>query len=166
MTLQRELSVREILERCQGPEANEVALHQCARNVKANFLIIGHLLLDNQQNAYWSMNKKESWDILLDEVGISPPTASRLMNIARMHNDGIYTEEQLLEMHPSSLYELIPVWKRGGLNDELKEFATSQPVQVLRQRLGKKSTLDTDSFILCPRCGAEIHGVKWTGKER
>ena len=145
-------------------ETNELALRQYCQEVKRHFLIIGTLLLESYDNAYWS--KWGSFADFVESLGSgSYSTATRLMGIAKLRRHNILTDGEIYEIGISKCFLLLPKARDGEISDGLKEIAKQGTVQDLRAELGHEDREIIEQSINCPRCGAEIRGVKRIGKE-
>jgi hypothetical protein len=77
----------------------------------------------------------------------------------------LLSEEEASEIGIAKAVLLLPLAKEGRLSPELIELAKSAPYRDLREELGyKQAELERGDSIVCPRCGAEIHGAKWSMK--
>ena len=143
-------------------ETNELAIRQYCQEVKRHFLIIGTLLLESYDNAYWS--KWGSFADFVESLGIgSYSTATRLMGVAKLRRGNILTDTDIYEIGISKCFMLIPRVRDGEISDGLKEIAKQGTVQDLKAELGHEGREITEHTINCPRCGAEIRGVKRIG---
>lgn len=144
-------------------ETNELAIRQYCQEVKRHFLILGTLLCESYDNAYWSITKWESFQDFVESLGIGHySTVTRLMQVARMRCRNALTDDEIYEIGISKCFLLAPVARDGEISDELREIAKHGTVADLKAELGQACKQLNGGYIVCPRCGAELHGAKWT----
>ena len=143
-------------------DTNEEALRKYCQEVKRHFLIIGTLLLESYDNAYWS--NWGSFADLVESLGIgSYSTATRMMGVAKLRRRNVLTDAEICEIGISKCFLLLPRARDGEISDGLKEIAKQGTVQDLKEELGYEDKQIVEQSINCPRCGAEIRGVRRIG---
>lgn len=146
-------------------ERNELLTRQYAERVRNDFIKMGMLLCENYDRAYWSEHH-ESFPQYVESLGIgSYSWVTRLMGIARLVARQLLSEEEASEIGVTKAVLLLSPAKEGRLSPELIEMAKNAPYRDLREEIGyKQAELEREDSIICPRCGAEIHGAKWSRK--
>ena len=138
-------------------EQNELAVIDLCRNIHYNFLELGGLLLENYERGYWTANRHESFQEFIEMLGIGYSWATRMMGLSKIVATQLLTEGEMLEIGVAKACLLLPLVKRGKLDDDIKELAKNAPYHDLRKELGYKVKDELpEEYLLCPRCGADI----------
>ena len=143
-------------------ELNEIETRDLVGETKRNFLKLGILLRENKERAFWSVCGHERFSDYVESLGIgSPSWVYRLIEIAEVVVTKRLSAEIVEEVGFSRTCLLLPLLKGDRLDNETLEVARNAPVSELKVHLGYKCR-DTNDFVYCPRCGAEIRGVRYT----
>lgn len=155
-------------------QALQTKLHieQLALKAQVTFLKMGQLLYDARENADWSILKYESFKEYVEDMDL--PTTSSYSWVSRLI--GIYqylvvgmglSQKELSLIGVAKLSRLLPLAKEGKLTTEIIEKAKELSDIDLREELGHSvgDSRDTDTSVICPRCGYEIRGAKWVNKK-
>ena len=139
-------------------EENCLAIAGLVKRLHYDFLELGGLLLENQASAFWGASGAESFKGFVQQLGISYDWATRLMGIANAIADNLFTKEEVVEIGVAKICLLLPHIKKGELSEEIKLLARDCSFNDLRKELGHNLTdpVDSDEYLLCPRCGVEI----------
>ena len=80
------------------------------------------------------------------------------MGVAKAIVDNLFTKEEVVEIGVAKICLLLPHIKKGELSEEIKLLARDCSFNDLRKELGHNLTdpVDSDEYLLCPRCGVEI----------
>jgi len=141
-----------------GPEENEKTILNMAQRQKADFLVLGILLLANMKRSYWSRNQHHSFKDFIEQLGIgSYSRMTRLADMAQLVLDGKLTAEEVSEIGVSKMSRLLPLLKKGEVSRDTIELAKTCPYRDLLVQLGKvkEDGGPVEQWIRCPRCGNE-----------
>ena len=143
-------------------EKNELHTRQLVRETHRNFLTIGKLLKENQDNAYWSLTGHGSFSEYIESLGISKSAGYSM--IASFQSIGLLSEETILEIGIAKMGLLISA---NRIEDaDTVALAKVSPVRDLKEHLGHRITMnDQTKTIICPHCGKKIIGAQWVRKE-
>lgn len=147
-------------------EDNILLTQQLVREIQRDFLQIGRLLSENQDNAYWSQCGHESFRDYVESLGAgSYSWATRIMGMARVVDQGLLTEAEAMEIGVAKLALLLPS-AESGFSEDIKALAKVAPLRDFKQALGHKVTeVDPETSIDCPRCSFKILGAMWVRKD-
>lgn len=139
-------------------EENCLTIAGLVKRIHYDFLELGGLLLENQENAYWSQCRHESFKDFVQQLGVSYDWATRMMGVAKAVVEAVWTKEEVLEIGVAKACLLLPKIKDGQLPEELKLLARDCTFNDLRKELGHNLTEPKDfgEYLYCPRCGVEI----------
>jgi hypothetical protein len=142
-------------------EDNELTILNLVKNIKVNFLEVGALLVENYNQAYWSMNRHESFRNFVEQLGIgSYSWCTRLMRIAEVVATQLLTEDEVLEIGVAKTCLLLPMFAKSAVDVDTIELAKNCPYHDLRIMLGQAKEEETEEVrigdVTCPRCGASF----------
>ena len=138
-------------------EQNELAVVYCCHNLHFSFLELGGLLVENEERAYWSANRHESFRELVEMLGISYSFATRLMGISRIVALQLLTTEEVMQIGVSKSTLLLPQFRKGEVDRDTIELAKHCPYRDLRLHLGHNVENElSEEYVICTRCGADI----------
>jgi hypothetical protein len=139
-------------------EENCLTIAGLVKKLHYDFLELGGLLLENQTQAFWSASGAESFKDFVQQLGISYDWATRLMGVAKVVVDNLFTKEEVVEIGVAKICLLLPQIKQGKLTEGIKLLARDCSFNDLRKELGHNLTdpEDLGEYLLCPRCGTEI----------
>jgi len=137
-------------------EENCLRIAGLVKKLHYDFLELGGLLLENQENAYWG-EQAESFKDFVQQLGVNYSWATGLMRVAKLVVDQILTKDELAEIGPAKAVLLLPSVKDGHLSDEVKAIARDGTYNDLRLTLGHNLSEESGRvFMLCPRCANEF----------
>jgi hypothetical protein len=147
-------------------EQNITKIVALVRGAKLNFLELGRLLIENQENSYHDA-MKVSFKDFCEMLGVgSFSWVTRLMNVARVVAHNILTEDEVLEIGIAKTCLLLPRLKKGEIDNDIIELAKSCPYHDLRLELGYKVSEFSEEYINCPNCGSEFPFQQYMIKRR
>ena len=138
-------------------EINELTIIELAKNYKLHYLEMGGFLADNQDRALWSEHH-ESFRDFVEHLGIgSYSCVTRLINVSRVVAAQLLSKEDVMEIGVGKTCLLLPRLKDGRVSEDIVELAKNCTEYDLRVELGHKTRdEESEEYLLCPRCGAEI----------
>jgi len=142
-------------------QENCLLIASMVRNIALNYLELGGLLVENQENGYWGDSGHESFKDFIQDLGISYDWATRMMGLARVVTQQLFTKEEILDIGVSKACLLLPHVKKGKLDEETRLLARDCTFTDLRKQLGHniKGIEDCEEYVLCRRCGSEINPI-------
>ena len=149
-------------------EENCLLIATMVRNIALNYLELGGLLVENQENGYWGASGHESFKDFIQELGISYDWATRMMGLARVVAQQLMTKDEVLKIGVAKVCLLLPHFKDGGLDEDIRLLAQDCTWNDLRKALGHKipDPEDCEEYVECPRCGGDFTLKSWMIKRR
>ena len=138
-------------------ERIELLIVHCCTNIRETFLELGGLLADYQDRALWSEHH-ESFKDFIEMLGIgSYSWVTRLIDISRIVSQQLLTKEEVLQIGVAKACLLLPAVKKGTLSEDIKLLARDCTFTDLRIALGHNvPDEDSEEYIICTRCGADV----------
>lgn len=143
-------------------EENCLLIAGLMRNIALNYLELGGLLVENQENGYWSASGHESFKDFTQDLGMSYDWATRMMSLARVVAQQLLSKDEVLRIGVAKACLLLPHFKNGGLDEDTRLLAQTCTWNDLRRALGHKiaDPENCEEYVLCPRCGSELNLVR------
>lgn len=138
------------------------------------FLKVGQLLNEARDNADFSKLHHETWDLYMDDIGLEPSRASRLMAVARFVEEHQLDTEFTRSAGETRLYLAYRGFELKKMTEEDLPQLPEKGTLELRHILGYKEG-ELKVFVCgqcgadwaCPRCGAtKVKRIAPTQKEK
>ena len=163
MSEDQELIIHESLPDLSRGESLDLTVRQLIRHMAAHFLEVGGLIGELYEGNLWQSCNYDRWADYVESLGIGSYTyVMSLISLSKLYTAQILSKEEIAEIGYSKACLLVPLIKKGGLTDDILAIAKNGTNRDLRIAEGYRVTSnDSDSHVVCPRCGCDIQGVAY-----
>lgn len=138
-------------------EKNLTEIYSTVKEIFVNFLKLGLLLYDCREHGYYNSAGHSRFKDFIEAIHLEWTQATRLVGIAELVLTQRIDSGTVLEIGYSKMCYLLPRFRNGTVSEDMVQLAKSAPQADLRRELGyKMPDNETDQFIVCSHCGAEI----------